>query len=220
MLTAPPVAERSRHDAPRPDVGAITWIVLGAGAGAALGAVSRGWMRLISDDPEFTWNGTIFIVIAFTMAGAGFGIARAGRRSRRRRATTTARTFGGVLAMALFVGAGGVMLPTVVSASLGRWRSDWPRPARWAMVLIAAPIPVMLLGDAWDDGLHWRKPAGLLLMAATYVIIIGAASTVVAPIRDGWRLPRPARVLLIVAGVALLIAIALLSGALATSDLA
>ncbi|HSP27497.1 MAG TPA: hypothetical protein VLN74_03025, partial [Ilumatobacteraceae bacterium] len=44
-------------------------VLIGPFAGAALGVVARWWMRLISDDPEFTWSGTIFIVLAFTVMG-------------------------------------------------------------------------------------------------------------------------------------------------------
>jgi hypothetical protein len=41
------------------------WIVVVAPfAGAALGVVARCWMRLITEDSEFTWSGTIFIVVA------------------------------------------------------------------------------------------------------------------------------------------------------------
>ena len=37
--------------------------------GCALGVFARLWMRLIAEDPDFTWNGTIFIVLAFTIFG-------------------------------------------------------------------------------------------------------------------------------------------------------
>ena len=37
--------------------------------GVGLGVVLRIWMRLISDDPEFSWGGTIAIVTVFTLLG-------------------------------------------------------------------------------------------------------------------------------------------------------
>ena len=40
-------------------------VVAALTGGLALGVISRLWMRWISTDPEFSWSGTIFIVIAF-----------------------------------------------------------------------------------------------------------------------------------------------------------
>ena len=92
---------------------------LGLLAGVALGAIARGWMRLITDDPEFSWSGTIFIVAAFGITGLGHGIAWAARRAGlRRRWSTVARIVGAMLTLPLFVGAGAIMLPTVVGAAM------------------------------------------------------------------------------------------------------
>lgn len=43
----------------------IRTIAAGLFGGLALGVVARAWMRFISDGPEFTWSGTIFILAAF-----------------------------------------------------------------------------------------------------------------------------------------------------------
>src|ERR687898_224194 len=39
--------------------------------GVVWGIDARVWMRFISTDPEFTWSGTLFIVIGFGVAGLG-----------------------------------------------------------------------------------------------------------------------------------------------------
>src|SRR5689334_19537109 len=99
----------SRPDRPR------RWPVLvGPLGGLAVGLVARWWMRLIADAPAFTWSGTLVIVAAFTVAGTGLGIAWAGAGARARSASTVARVVGGTGTMALFTGAGAIMLPTVV----------------------------------------------------------------------------------------------------------
>ena len=87
--------------------GVISTLALGLFGGAALGIAARAWMRLIADDPEFTWDGTIFIVMAFTIFGFTQSIVAAARRRTRRRWTlTVARVIGTVGLLPLFVGAG------------------------------------------------------------------------------------------------------------------
>jgi hypothetical protein len=196
-------------------------IPIGIVVGTALGVIARGWMRLLADDPEFTWSGTIFIVAAFTITGFGHATAWAAlRTTRRRRWATPVRIIGGFLTLPLFVGAGGMMLPTVAGASLARWRGDWPRPARVAMIMVATPIPVVLAVQTWRDGFGWRQAAGLLLLAATYTIVVTTIRPVVAPLDDGWRMPRFVRIVAIAAGVLVLTAmVVLVVGVSAADDL-
>ena len=52
---------------------------LSALVGVGLGVVLRIWMRLISDDPEFSWSGTLAIVIVFTLLGVNAGLVAFGR---------------------------------------------------------------------------------------------------------------------------------------------
>ena len=95
-------------------------LALGLLGGLALGVVARFWMRLIADDPAVTWNGTVFIVVGFMTFGMAQSIAAVARqRATRRWTLTTARVFGGVGILPLFVAAGGVMAPP---SSLGAWQ--------------------------------------------------------------------------------------------------
>lgn len=189
-------------------------------AGALLGAVARLWMRLITDDPEFTWNGTLFIVLAFALAMTGHALAWAVRqRGARRRWTTLARIVGGLLTMPLFGGAGAVMLPTVAAASLAVWRRDWPRPARVIAAAVAVPIPLWLVGETISAGVTLRRMVGLALMVATYVIVVRTMEAVVAPIPDQWRQPRWLRfTLYVLGGLTVLAAASLVVGVFTATE--
>ena len=180
-------------------------------AGAALGVVARCWMRLITDDPEFSWGGTIFIVLAFTVAGTAHGVAWAVRRAGvRRRWSTTARVVAGLLTLPIFTGAGAMMLPTVFGATVASARTDWPRTARLVAALIAIPVPIIIATDLVDNGITPAVLLGAVLMGATYIVVIRSSYAIVAPIADGWRLPRFVRVLTLVA-VAMVVLFAVLS---------
>lgn len=172
-------------------------------AGAAVGAVSRWWMRLIADEPDFSWSGTIFIVLAFTIAGAGHGLAWATRQAgARRRWTTPARVAGAVLTLPIFTGAGAMMLPTVLCGSLARGRRDWPRSVRLVLALLALPVPVMIGVGIVRSGVTPARLVGGVLLACTYVLVVWSLEAVVAPIADGWRMRRWMRIVLGVATAA------------------
>lgn len=172
-------------------------VVACAVAGAALGTVARWWMRLLADDPEFSWSGTIAIVVVFAVAGAGHAVAALARRARRRWATP-GRVVGAVLALGLFGAAGAVMLPTVAGGSLALWRRDWPRWARALPAVVALPVPVSIAEEAVDAGLTTGRVLGFFLFLATYGVIIRAMQPVAAPLGDGWRMPRWGRIAAVV----------------------
>lgn len=186
------------------------WIVVCAPlVGAALGVVARCWMRLITEDPEFSWSGTIFIVLAFTIAGAGQGVAWAVRRAGvGRRWSTTARVAAGILTLPIFTGAGAMMLPTVFGASLAGARNDWPRAARLAAALVAIPVPIIIAADLVDNGITPGVLLGVVLMVVTYAVVVRSSYAITAPIADGWRTPRTLRVLTVVAGAIALLFVA------------
>jgi len=179
------------------------WPILLAGpfAGAVLGVAARGWMRLISDDPEFSWSGTIFIIGGFTLFGIGQSIATATRRRARRRWTMTiARVVGAITMMPLFVAAGSVMLPTVVGGGLAYTRTNWNRVVR-CVCLAVALLPVLFVTKDLIGSFGWslHALAGFAGMIAIYGAIIVAAKSTFAPQLDGWRLPRWIKVIIVVA---------------------
>ncbi len=189
-------------------VGGVGGVAAGAAAGAALGGVARLWMRLLADDPAFTWSGTIAVVAVFAAAGAGHAVATLARRAARRRWSTIGRVAGAALSLGLFAAAGAIMLPTVAAAALTAWRRDWPRWARALGAVVATPVPVMIAGEAVGAGLSPVRGLGLMLFVASYGAVAWAARPVVAPLGDGWRLGRWGR------GAATVVALAAVTAAL------
>lgn len=189
---------------------AVGRVVASAVAGTALGAVARMWMRLLSDDPEFSWNGTIAIVVVFTVAGIGHALA-ARTRQARRRWSTVGRLGGAVLTLGLFVAGGSLMFPTVVAGSMAAWRSDWPRWARAVPGVLALSVPVLLAVETLRTSLTPGRVAGVALFVATYAVVVWALRPVAAPVADGWRLPRWLRIVAVVAGLLVAKAVVLLT---------
>ncbi len=172
---------------------------LGGGlvGGLALGSLARLWMRLIAEDPEFTWSGTLGIVIGFAIFGSTQALAvTARRRSRKRRAITVARVVGAIGMLPLFVAAGGVMLPTVVGAGLGIWRDDWPRWLRGMLLLIAlGPVVFVSVDLRGSFGWSLRTLLGVVCLIALYSVIVRSTQSTLSPLADGWHMSRHRKVL-------------------------
>lgn len=113
----------------------------GLGLGLLWGMAARLWMRLISHDPEFSWTGTLSILLVTTVSGLFLGLVRGARREGRRRWWRLA----GIPALVTFLSPGMVFLPAAV---LGGWAFSGRGP-RW---LRAAVGP---LGVAVTTTLAW-----------------------------------------------------------------
>ena len=160
--------------------------------GCALGVFARLWMRLIAEDPDFTWNGTIFIVLAFTIFGLTQTISSVtGQHGRKRWAASSGRVVGIIGLLPLFVGAGAVMLPTVVGGGLAAARRDWHRAIRIACLLLAA-FPVVIVGHDLIDTFGWslQAIAGFVLLLAVYGTIVRVARPTLGRRAGAVRLPR------------------------------
>ena len=185
----------------------ILMLATGFFGGLTLGVIARAWMRLISDDPEFTWNGTIFIVAGFTVFGFTQSlVAVARRRVRRRWALTIIRVVGTIGLMPLFVGAGALMLPTVVAGGLARARVEWNHIVRWICLSLAA-VPVLIVGSGLVDSFGWSLHAlvGFLAMVAIYTTIVSATRFTFTAQADGWRIKRWVKIgVLVLLGLLLL----------------
>ena len=170
----------------------ISTLAIGLFGGAVLGIAARAWMRLIADDPEFTWGGTIFIVMAFTIFGFTQSIgAVARRRTRRRWTLTIARVIGTVGLLPLFVGAGALMLPTVVGGGLALARVEWHRVAR-GICLVLAAAPVLFVGSDLVSSFGWslHALAGFVAMLVIYGTIVLATRFTFAAQPGGKKRPR------------------------------
>lgn len=183
-------------------------IVAGALLGLGWGILLRAWMRFISSSPEFSWSGTVFILLAAVIVGATLGLAR-----RRRNA-------GGVgwwrisIVSLMFLGAGGaVMWPSVVfgAAAIGRPGPAWLR-ALLGLAAVGAQVPVVqesILGGSTLSAVE------SVLAVGWYVPMLAveawAFSVVFRPAIDGAPAPSKVQKVLIalpVAGMAVFAAIA------------
>jgi hypothetical protein len=171
------------------------------------GIYARIWMRFISTDPEFSWAGTVFIVIGFGIAGMGQSGAYLGRRARLPRGRMTALrvvTFASLLPLGM--AAGGPMFPAVVLAPLAITHTEWSGRMR-LLVCVVAAIPVVATAMILSEDLSsTRTVVGFLWFLSVYAGIVWAARFTLAPQLDGWRAPRAARM----AGVAAVALVALL----------
>lgn len=171
-------------------------LAAGLFGGFTLGVIARAWMRLIAEEPDFTWAGTIFILGAFTIFGLTQSVAAVARRRTKRRWTlTVARLIGTVGFLPLFVGAGAIMMPTVVGGGFALARVEWPRVTRWICV-VAAMGPVVLVGSqlVGSFGLSVHALAGFVSMLAIYGTIVAATRFTVTAQTDGWQLRRRAKI--------------------------
>ena len=190
----------------------LSWpvvLVAGLAGGLAWGVIARVWMRFISTDPQFTWSGTLFIVIGFGLAGLAQSAAFLGRRAHLRRPKMTAlrvATFASLLPLGM--AAGGPVFPTIVLAPLALTHTDWSRRTRIAVGAVAM-LPVLFVARILSQDLPLiRTLVGFLWFLVIYAGIVWAAGFTLAPQLDGWRAPRAVRVV----GLAALSIGCLLSG--------
>lgn len=171
-------------------------VAAGALGGLAVGVIARVWMRLISEDPEFTWAGSVFIVAGFTTFGFAQSIvAVARRRQARRWHLTIARTFGVIAMLPLFVAAGAVMFPTVAGCGLAYARVEWRTITRSLCVLMATG-PVLFVANDLAGSFGWslRTLAGFVIFLAIYATITWATRFTFSAQLDGWRMSPRAKV--------------------------
>lgn len=151
--------------------------------GFALGCVARGFMRLLAEDPEFTWSGTLFIVGAFAVFGAVQAIVAVVRRaSSRRSITTPARVLGGLSLAVLGMGAGMMMIFWLWCAPLACWRTDWRRTVRGVLAAVAVTNAVVVAAlSVSAAGLSWSTMFGVATFLAVYCAIAATAGVTLRP---------------------------------------
>ena len=157
-------------------------IPLGFIGGLVLGVIARLWMRWISTDPEFTWGGTIGILVGFTLFfTAQSTVFFAVRKAWSRRSTMIARIVALPFSLLLFNAQGAIMLPTVVTGSLAVWRKSWPKWVRVIIGLASLAIPVSVVnGIAEDFGWEIATIGRILLFVLIYGVVIAMTQPTVA----------------------------------------
>jgi hypothetical protein len=126
----------------RPGVGrALRAFGVGLLAGLAWGLVARGFMRLLAEDPDFTWSGTLAIVGTASVVGGLVALVRLARLSGRSRWW---RLLGLPFVM-LFGAAGALLAPGVVGVVMLLDRR------RWLAVPGAALVGLTLYGVVVEE---------------------------------------------------------------------
>lgn len=106
--------------------------------GAAWGVAARVWMRLISDQPEFSWAGTLFIIGLAALFGASTVAAATALRQGRSGWWRLLATPG----LLLFASQGIALLPGFLVASVGLSRRS--RVGHVVAALGVLVVPVLL----------------------------------------------------------------------------
>jgi hypothetical protein len=129
----------------------LRYASLGLLLGVTWGVVARVWMRLISTSPEFSWAGTLGIVVAFGIVGIALGVIDAVRR----RGGSGWWRLLYLLVPLPFAGAGLPLLPAVV---LGGWGLRRGAIGRTVAALAVLSAPAILLAMTWDEITYWLTP--------------------------------------------------------------
>ena len=164
-----------------------TALLAGAAAGALWGLVARGWMRYISAEHEFSWGGTLAIVVIFALFGFGQAVAAVVRRSGRgQRGQIAGRVVAIASTIPLGVAAGAMMLPSTLLAAIALGRTGMHPLARLALAALAAIPALLVLQQLLSELTDWRAVIGWALMFAIYLPLVWALSRAIRPF------PRPA----------------------------
>ncbi len=142
--------------------------LVGTALGAAWGVLARVWMRLVSTEPEFSWTGTIFIVLLATVFGLCVGFAAETRRQGR----SVWWLVSAVPALLLFAGQGFLFLPgTLVAGVLLARRSVVARRVAWLALLV---VPVLLWRDLrLDEDTMLSAPVRVQVAAGVGMPLLG-----------------------------------------------
>lgn len=153
-------------------------LAVGAVAGALWGVVARLFMRLLTDEPGFSWSGTLFILGLATLAGACVGLVHGARTSGR----SGWWRLVAVPALALFAGPGVLLAPAAVGmAAVLRGRAAVR--ALGALVVAVSPAVAVATSPTSPTTTQWVGLAVMVLSAAP----LGWA---LAQVVGRWR-PRP-----------------------------
>ncbi len=143
------------------------------GVGAAWGAFARVWMRFITTHEEFSWFGTLFIVVGFGVAFAGqAGVYLARRRPTSRRAFIGLRILAIVTLLPLSFGAGGFGFPVVVLGPLAVIRSGWNRALRALLGLLAVLVAIGVAATLFPDLSLIRATVGSVWFVVIYAVLV------------------------------------------------
>jgi hypothetical protein len=159
----------------------------GLGLGAAWGVLARIWMRLVTDTPEFSWTGSMFIVGLSAWFGLFVGAAAAARRAGGGRWWLLLAVPG----LLLFASQGAFFFPGSLVAAVALSRRSRPGLALAVAVVAVSVVPVLV----WDAG---RLNEDTMLPASTLAQVSTLVGMPLLGLWLGWhardlfrRAPRP-----------------------------
>lgn len=156
----------------------VRGLAVGAALGALWGVVARAFMRLLADDPHFSWSGTLFILGLATVAGACVGLVRGARVAGRSGWWRLAA----LPALVVFAGPGMVLAP----AALGMAAVLRGRAAVRVLGALFVAVPPVVLAPTSPTSPTPSQLAGAALMLLSAAPLGWAVGEVVGR----WR-PRP-----------------------------
>lgn len=162
---------------------AIQLMALGLFGGFGLGVIARVWMRWITTDPEFTWSGTLGIVIGFTLFGTAHAYLYYVKSRKASKRTVAIFRFTAIFfTLPLFLAAGAIMFPTVLLGGLGLWRTTWFRWLRniLGLVSVAWAAKVAYQFIIKEFGWSAKSIAQILVFAAIYLVIVKITKLTIA----------------------------------------
>ena len=143
--------------------------------GAALGIVARIWMRFVTTNSEFSWQGTLIIVVGFGVMFLGQAGVYLGRRSGVRPSAFVAlRVLAIVTLVPLATGAGAFAFPVIVFAPLAIVRTGWNRWLRLLLGVLALLPGVFVAFTLFSDLSLIRATIGAVWFALIYGILVWA----------------------------------------------
>lgn len=167
--------------------------------GLLLGVIARLWMRWISTEPEFTWSGSIFIVLAITIFFTAHAtVFFALRQGWSRRSLAIARSVAILFSLPIFSAAGGQMLPTVLTASLALWRKTLPKWLRVILGITSLVIPIVIVNNIGDEfGWGIVTIGRILLFVFIYSAVIAMTKATVTKSLGGKPMRRRKEIIVI-----------------------
>ena len=158
----------------------VTGLLLGLG----LGAVARGFMALLTEDPQFSWEGTGFILGLFALAGLALATVWDLRLRRRSRWCKLLA----LPAALLFFGPGSLMLPGVMGLALVASARRWVR-ALGVVVVVGWVVVVGYLTATSDEPFTVRTALGFVVMFGVCAVLAAGARLALT----GWSPKRSAQ---------------------------
>lgn len=155
--------------------GVVAAMAVGLFAGAGWGIVAQAWMRLISEHPEFSWSGTLYIVGAAAVIGSVVALAHVAM-ARQWRAAMVLRVPAVMVHVLLGMGPGALL--TIVFGSIALARRRFGLAMRIALGLLALGLLVLAVGIPRGVGDGGSSMAAALIAAGVGVVVL---------VVSGWR---------------------------------